>query len=315
MALRFNGHPSRIRDDGLHHIAGPAVSVVRSAAFRDTRRQPLPGASLEVRSPSAFAGRAALLRIATSEAIPLQRSIARGDARSCGLPPTLASRSRDLVRRKHRRPAHCPWPPRWAANHRTAGSEARPGQAFRLTTLMGFTPFAVLILIAGPADVSIRRRPPAVDPNVHPGSAIFSNTGRSAAFPASGRSMAQPPARRICTEQPITNVQARLLGFRRHSSRAAQALAPVAAVLPWALPLAGLRTPAGVRAVSRNSQHAVSPGRRSSDAAMHPAASFRFRFLTLLSFGSRSFSRDARHNLMLPDLHLRCRRLFSVFRC
>jgi len=213
-----------------------------------------------------------------------------------------------------RRTARCPWPPRRAANHRTAGSEARPGQAFRLTTLMGFTPFAVLILICRPGECFHPPPPTCRSPNVHPGSAIFSNTGRPAVSPASGRSLAQPPAYRSCGTTDHGR-SARLLGFspavkpcRRNPS------VSVAAVLPWALPLAGLRIPAGMRAESRSSQHAVSPGRRSRahDASGGliplpvPYAPELWRPIVSLKCAAHS---------NVADVHLRCRRLFSVFRC
>lgn len=70
------------------------------------------------------------------------------------------------------------------------------GNPCRSTTLVGFMPFAVFVLVAGQANVSIRPRPPAVDLIVHPGSANFLPGDRR--FSASGRSLAQPPARRIC---------------------------------------------------------------------------------------------------------------------
>jgi hypothetical protein len=186
----------------------------------------------------------------------------RGSADSCGFPPAFASRSRDLIRRERRPAGRCLWPPRWAANTRLAGWEARPGRACCSTTLLGFMPFAVLILPAGQANVSIRLRPPAVDPNVHPGSAIFFSPGdrspflrRAVAWPSrppeesarNGRSRTSRLGSWVCSGSQA--VPRKLSRFTRP-------------ILPWALPLAGLRTPAGVRAMPRRSRHAVSPGTR-----------------------------------------------------
>jgi len=137
---------------------------------------------------------------------------ARGKCGSCGFSPASASRSRDLVRRERRRAGPCLWPPRWAANTRQPASEARPGRASvptamngggspcRSTALLGFMPFAVLIL---PASQVRCFHPPAPTcrSSERPSRSLrFSNSGRSAAYlsHASGRSMAQPPARRIC---------------------------------------------------------------------------------------------------------------------
>jgi len=195
--------------------------------------------------------------------------------------------------------ARCPWPPRWAANHWTDASEVRPDQAsdptatygggspFRLTTLMGFTPFAVLILIAGPADVSIRR-PTCRSPNVHPGSAIFSNTGRPAVFPASGRSWpSRPPIESAV--RPVTDVQPGFWVSRRQSSRAAGALLLQSG--RTALGFASRRFAGDSRHACRVSKFSArrQPREEVPNATLRPAASFRFRFLTLLSFGGRSF--------------------------
>lgn len=67
--------------------------------LRRSRQRP-PGASREVPSPSAFTGRTALLRIATSEAIPLQPCIVCPPCTRCtpGVIPTLA-----VFRRRPRR--------------------------------------------------------------------------------------------------------------------------------------------------------------------------------------------------------------------
>jgi len=130
------------------------------------------------------------------------------------------------------------------------------------TTLLGFMPFAVLILPAGQTDVSIRLRPPAFHPNVHPGLCDFLTPGDRPLFShASGRSMAQPPARRrICTERPITNVQARLLGLLRQSSRAARAIVPVAVRYCPGLCLLQVCGHQPVCMLRLDAKHAVSPG-------------------------------------------------------
>ena len=123
-------------------------------------------------------------------------------------------------------------------------------------------PFAVLILHAGQTNVSIRLRPPAFHPNVHPGLCYFLTPGdRPLSFHASGRSMAQPPARRrICTERPITNVQARLLGLLRQSSRAARAIVPVAVRYCLGLCLSQVCGHQPVCLLRLDAKHAVSPG-------------------------------------------------------
>lgn len=81
--------------------------------------------------------------------------------------------------------------------HQTAGSEARPGRACRSPTLMGFMPFAVLILNAGWPDVSIRPGPRAVHRTSIPVQRYFQTPGDRPFSPASGRSWPSRPPKKL----------------------------------------------------------------------------------------------------------------------
>lgn len=187
-----------------------------------------------------------------------------GDSDSCGLSPPFASRSRDLVRRERRHAGPCLWSPRWAANTRQPARRrdlvelaARrrswgscPSQSSSCLPVSRMFPSNCAHLPFTRASIPAQR---------------FSNSGRSAAFPASGRSMAQPPARRrICTERPITDVQARLLGLRRQSSRTARALAPVTADTALGFASRRFADTSRCACLASNSRHTASPGTSAS---------------------------------------------------
>lgn len=137
----------------------------------------------------------------------------------------------------------------------------------RLTTLMGFAPFAVFILNCRSAGCFHPPAPTCRSPERPSRLLRFSNSGRSAAF-LLRRAEAGPAARleeSASAVRPITDVQARLLGFRRHSSRAARALAPRAADTALGFASCRFADPDESGCVPRleRSRHAVSPGRRS----------------------------------------------------
>ena len=126
-ALRFNDRPFRVRDNGPFHIAGPAASTARNAAFcavpRSDHQAPLVRFRPLQRSPAALRclGLPYPRRYRFSLALPARVAPlhSRGNAGSCGFSPPFASRSRDLVRRERRLAGLvCLWPSRWAANTR-----------------------------------------------------------------------------------------------------------------------------------------------------------------------------------------------------
>lgn len=133
--------------------------------------------------------------------------------------------------------------------------------------------------------------PTCLSPERSSRSLLFSNSGRSAAFFSCVGPKHGPAARQ----------KKNLHGTADHErSGSAPGFAPAVKpcraghcapsrpILPWALPLAGLRTPAGVPAPPRRETRRQP--RDEASCAMCVAKLFRFRVLTLTSFGGHSFS-------------------------
>jgi hypothetical protein len=205
-ALRFNDHPCRVRDDGLHHIAGLAASATGKNAFCASPKRRPPGASREVPAPSAFSGRTALPRVATPEAIPLQ---------PCAACPRCAIRTREgapapaVFRQRSRRDlatssaANVASPALACGRHdgrltrgiRLGGatwSSLPLDDALGVHALRSFYPGCRSAGCLHPTAPTCRspKRPSRLSDFQTPGDRSF--------LPASGRSMAQPPAFRSC---------------------------------------------------------------------------------------------------------------------
>jgi len=118
----------------------------------------------------------------------------------------------------------------------------------------------------------------------------FSNSGRSAAFLSSVGPKHGPAARQknlYGTADHEHSGSAPGFALAGKPCRAGHC-ARRGAILPWALPLAGMRTPAGVHAPPRRETRRQP--RDEASYAMCVAKLFRFRVLTLTSFGGHSVS-------------------------
>lgn len=270
--LRFNGHPPRACDDGLHRIAGLADTTIRSALHSApgshhqaplVRFLPLQRSLAALRCPGwphPRRSRFSLAPPATSYAngTRWQRWLLRFSANA----RVEISRPRP-PRTSPRRP-RCLWPPQRAVLPRGSRLGFATSSSLPLDDALGVLPFAVFIRPAGQPNVSIRLRPPAVHLNIHPGSAIFLSPGDRRFFCVGPKSGPAARQKNSVLKRPITDVRARLLGFTGSPAAPLRPFCRHGAVLPWALPLAGMRPPAGVRAASRMSRHAISAGNSAS---------------------------------------------------